>query len=91
MERELTVGTRVDHERYGEGVVSKVNLTNYEIIFVRGGKIEFSKSNKDLEILEFNEVQGGSSIATPIDLKVFEQLMNHFLDKYFIFGIVITN
>ena len=88
MERELTVGTRVDHERYGEGVVSKVNLTNYEIIFVRGGKIEFSKGNKDLEVLEFNEGKGSSN-ASPIDLKVFEQLMNHFLDKFGAFQEVI--
>ncbi|MEI6853101.1 MAG: hypothetical protein WCL06_09670 [Bacteroidota bacterium] len=88
MDRELTVGTRVDHDRYGEGVVSKVNLTNYEIIFVRGGKIEFSKGNKDLEILEFNEAQSSSS-ASPIDLKAFEQMMNYFLDKFGSFNEVI--
>lgn len=88
MDRELTVGTRVDHDRYGEGVVSKVNLTNYEIIFVRGGKIEFSKNNKDLEILEFNAGGGGES-ASPVDLKAFEQMLNHFLDKYGAFQEVI--
>lgn len=35
---ELTVGTRVDHPRYGEGIISKNNLTAYEIFFERGGK-----------------------------------------------------
>lgn len=88
MEKELTVGTRVDHERYGEGVVSKVNISNYEIIFTRGGKIEFSKSNKELEVLEYNEGAGGSN-APPVDLDVFDQLMNHFLDKYGAFQEVI--
>jgi hypothetical protein len=81
MDKELTVGTRVDHERYGEGVVSKVNISNYEIIFTRGGKMEFSKSNKELEVLEYNENNSGAA-GPPVDLDAFEQLMIHFLDKY---------
>ena len=81
MEKELTVGTRVDHERYGEGVVSKVNISNYEIIFTRGGKMEFSKSNKEIEVIEYYEGQADSQ-AAPVDLDAFEQLMIHFLDKY---------
>jgi len=88
MEKELTVGTRVDHERYGEGVVSKVNISNYEIIFTRGGKMEFSKSNKELEVLEYNEVSEGGS-GTPVDLEAFEQMLNYFLDKYGAFQEVI--
>ena len=77
----MTVGTLIDHERYGEGVVSKVNLTNYEIIFERGGKIEFSKNNKDFVVIKYNKGQDESAGAN-IDLAMFEQLMNHFLDKY---------
>ncbi|HOY32733.1 MAG TPA: hypothetical protein PKW80_12720 [Bacteroidales bacterium] len=88
MDKELTVGTRVDHERYGEGVVSKVNISNYEIIFTRGGKMEFSKSNKELEILEYNEAAAGNN--TSVDLEAFEQLMKHFLDRYGAFQEVIA-
>lgn len=88
MDRELTVGTRVDHERYGEGVVSKVNISNYEIIFTRGGKMEFSKSNKELEVLEFNENNAGGT-GTAVDLEAFEQMLNYFLDKYGAFQEVI--
>lgn len=88
MDRELTVGTRVDHERYGEGVVSKVNISNYEIIFTRGGKMEFSKSNKELEVLEFNENNAGGA-GTMVDLEAFEQMLNYFLDKYGAFHEVI--
>lgn len=88
MEKELTVGTRVDHERYGEGVVSKVNISNYEIIFTRGGKMEFSKSNKEIEVLEYNDNGSGAS-GTSVDLDAFEQLMIHFLDKYGAFQEVI--
>jgi hypothetical protein len=48
---ELAVGTRVDHPRYGEGIVSRAHLTNYEIFFERGGKIELTKYNRDLKVL----------------------------------------
>jgi len=88
MDKELTVGTRVDHERYGEGVVSKVNFSNYEIIFTRGGKMEFSKSNKELDVLEYNDNNAGGAGST-VDLAAFEQLMTYFLDKYGAFQEVI--
>lgn len=88
MEKELTVGTRVDHERYGEGVVSKVNISNYEIIFTRGGKMEFSKSNNEMEVLEYNEGHENCNVQA-VDLNAFEQLMKHFLDKYGAFQEVI--
>jgi hypothetical protein len=51
---ELTTGTRVEHDRYGEGFVCKTSLTSYEIIFERGGKMSFGKSNilRDMKVLE---------------------------------------
>lgn len=51
---ELTVGTRVEHPRYGEGIISKNKLTAYEILFEKGGKIEMTKRNTDLTVLEKN-------------------------------------
>jgi hypothetical protein len=41
----ITKGTTVDHERYGEGVVVKDDFSTIEVIFERGGKVSFSKSN----------------------------------------------
>ncbi len=75
---ELTVGTRVDHPRYGEGIVSKNNLTAYEIFFERGGKIEITKRNTDLTVLEANE----SAPKTGLSLKEIEKVMSFVLDKY---------
>ena len=40
----LPVGTRVSHEKYGEGIISQNNALTYKIIFVRGGELEFSKA-----------------------------------------------
>ncbi len=75
---ELSVGTRVDHPRYGEGIVSKNNLTAYEIFFERGGKMEITKRNTDLTVLKKNEdaPKNGISIAE------IETVMNYVLDKY---------
>lgn len=47
---ELAVGTRVEHPRYGEGIISKNKITSYEIFFEHGGKIELTKRNEDLEV-----------------------------------------
>lgn len=75
---ELTVGTRVDHPRYGEGIVSKNNLTAYEIFFERGGKMEITKRNTDLTVLEKNE----DAPKTGLSVKEIEEVMSYVLDKY---------
>ncbi|NQU86534.1 MAG: hypothetical protein HQ541_12305 [Mariniphaga sp.] len=76
---ELTVGTRVDHPRYGEGIISKNNLTAYEIFFERGGKIEITKRNTDLSVIQANE---SAEVRKGINLAELEEVMTFVLDKY---------
>ncbi|QGY47433.1 hypothetical protein GM418_28325 [Maribellus comscasis] len=76
---ELTVGTRVDHPRYGEGIVSKNNLTAYEIFFERGGKIEITKRNTDLKVIQKNEEV---SAKTGLTIAEIEKVMSYVLDQY---------
>lgn len=79
MSTELTVGTRIDHERYGEGIVAKVNLVSYDIFFAHGGKVELSKSNKEYTVIE----QGATASSSPaLDLRAVEQLIRYSLDRY---------
>lgn len=75
---ELTVGTRVDHPRYGEGIISKNNLTAYEIFFERGGKIEITKRNTDLTVIEKNENAPKSGLS----INEIEEVLNYVLDKH---------
>ena len=75
---DLGVGTRVDHPRYGEGIVSKNNLTAYEIFFERGGKMEITKRNTDLTVLKRNE----DAPKTGISIVELEKVMSYVLDKY---------
>ncbi|PLX10784.1 MAG: hypothetical protein C0594_04395 [Marinilabiliales bacterium] len=61
MSKELSIGARVEHPVYGEGIVSRVNYTSYEIFFERKGKLDISKSNDELIILEEGTGETGSS------------------------------
>lgn len=55
MSAEICPGTRIDHDRYGEGIVSRVMPASFEVFFARGGKIEFSRSSRDYVILDTPE------------------------------------
>jgi hypothetical protein len=80
--KELSVGTRIDHEKYGEGIISKVRPTTYEVFLLRGGKMEFSKNNAEMEVLE--EAPSGDSPAVSsggIDLEALEFMINSVLEK----------
>ncbi len=74
---ELAVGTRVDHPRYGEGIVSKNKITSYEIFFERGGKIEITKSNADLSVLESPADKPRNSLT----LAEIEKVLRFVLDQ----------
>ncbi len=76
MEMELAAGTRIDHEKYGEGIISNVSIAGYEVFFARGGKMELSRSNKDFEVLEAVESSDDSPKVSIADLeKVFNNLL----------------
>ena len=76
---ELSIGTRVEHPRYGEGIISKDKITTYEIFFERGGKIEMTKSNPDLEVLE---EAANTAPKNSLTLKEIEKVMEYVLDKH---------
>lgn len=73
----FTVGSRVDHPRYGEGIISKVGLGSYEIFFAHGGKVDISKSNQDLTLIKGNE----SAISVNIDADELAKVIGAELDK----------
>ncbi len=75
---ELAVGTRVDHPRYGEGIISKSHLTVYEIFFERGGKIEMTKYNTDIKVLSEPE----NKPRTGLTLAEVEEAITFVLNKH---------
>jgi hypothetical protein len=79
MSKEYSVGTRVDHTRYGEGMISKVTLTSYEIFFSKVGKMDISRNSPDLEykegVIKEETVSGTSFID-------FEKILKELLEKH---------
>ncbi|MGD1846997.1 MAG: hypothetical protein ACFB10_16530 [Salibacteraceae bacterium] len=80
MAEDLAVGTRVEHPKYGEGIISRVHLTSYDIIFIHGGEIQFSKSTLDLEVLERPE--GASASGNSIDIEQVREIIDYALEKH---------
>ena len=77
---ELTIGSRIEHTIYGEGIVSRVNLTNYEIFFATRGKVDISKSSSDdLEVIEHVE---NENIGDSLTLSQIEESISYVLDKF---------
>jgi len=75
---DLAIGTRVKHAVYGEGIVSRSHLTIFEIFFERGGKMELTKYNADLEILSTPSEEP----RTGLTLGEVEKAISYVLDKY---------
>lgn len=74
---ELAVGTRVEHPRYGEGIISKDKITSYEIFFERGGKTEITKRSEDLEVIDTPVEKPKNSLT----LKEIERVIRFVLDE----------
>ena len=74
---ELAVGTRVEHPRYGEGIISKNKITSYEIFFEHGGKIVLTKRNEDLEIVDAPAEKPKNSLS----LAEVEKVIRYVLDE----------
>ena len=80
MDKELNVGTRIDHPKYGEGIISRNTQMTYKVIFIRGGEIEFIKSGFEADVVEENEAM---PIKEPrLNVKEFEKALKYILDRY---------
>ena len=75
MIKELSIGTRIDHDKYGEGLISKVNVVSYDVFFAMGGKREILKSSDEFNVLNESENKTNTSSAAPIDLDAFEKMI----------------
>lgn len=80
MENKFTVGTRIDHPKYGEGIISKDDTLTFKVIFIRGGEIEFSKMNTEFEVLETAEET--ENCQPKVNLKEVETMLKYVLDRF---------
>lgn len=73
-------GTLVNHSGYGEGIVYKENITNYEIFFEKAGRVTVSKDSDELDFTDTPEDEGKPSPG--ISVNAIEEAIIHVLDKY---------
>jgi hypothetical protein len=76
---DLPVGTRVEHPRYGEGIISRDKLTAWEIFFEKGGKMEMTKRNTDLTIIEKKD---DVTPKSGLNISEIENAIRYVLDQY---------
>ena len=82
MSEELSLGTHIDHDRYGEGIIGKVNLVSYDVYFARGGKVEILKSNKDFKVIGTVAPTSQQAETSAIDVDAIMKLISSTLDRY---------
>lgn len=80
-EKDFRVGTRIEHEKYGEGIISQNNNLTVKAIFVRGGgEVEFSKASVQFEVLAQSEIEDDG--RPRLDVKEVERMLTLVLNKY---------
>jgi hypothetical protein len=77
--QDFNVGTRIDHPKYGEGIISKNDTVTFKVIFIRGGEIEFSKLNADFNVIDPQDDLSGKP---KVNLKEIEIMLKTVLDKF---------
>ena len=81
----LSAGTMVDHDRYGEGVIGKVNVTNYEIYFAHGGKVSISKNSEEVNVVSKPENAPPTINLDVNQIKdIFDAMLGVVIDKVFL-------
>lgn len=76
---DLPVGTRVKHPRYGEGIISRDKLTAWEIFFEKGGKMEMTKRNTDLSVVD---KKVDDTPKSGLGISEIEDVLKYILDQY---------
>lgn len=78
-DKDFNVGTRIDHPKYGEGIISENDTVTYKAIFIRGGEIEFSKMNAQFDVI----LPSTSEDHKPkVNFKELEIILKSILDEY---------
>jgi len=80
MSTQLGIGSRIDHQHFGKGVIVDLASEFYTIWFKsQQGTKTISKDYPDMKVLE--EVEGGATGSQGITIADIEEALNHILDQ----------
>jgi hypothetical protein len=75
----IVTGTKVNHARYGEGIVSHTSAGGFKVIFKRGGEMSFSRLGDDFEVVEPGSQSENNNGLSPDDLVLLlEGVLEHY-------------
>jgi len=69
---EYTVGSRIQHAKYGEGMISNVKDNTLEVLFLNGGKLLFQMTDPDIKVVVFPDSKTSVSNPAPINKPTLE-------------------
>lgn len=79
MNKELTIGSRIKHAKYGDGIICRIGLETFTISFFNGGTQEIDRKTDELEIVEV--LEGYSNMVTKDEIEdIFYTLMQRYTD-----------
>ena len=70
----LGIGTRIEHEKFGEGIISGMDMEFYSIFFRNHGDKEIARSYEGMEVLEHVEAGEGTSSLSLEDVENAENV-----------------
>ncbi len=79
MTHNLGLGSKVKHDRYGDGVISGVTLTTYMIFFRNHGEKELARDFEGLEVVEATP-QAGDALSLDDVERALAGVLQKFVD-----------
>jgi len=76
--KELTIGSRIKHAEYGDGIICRIGLETFTISFFNGSTEEIDRK-EDLEIVEV--LEGANNMMTIDEVEdIFYNMMSRYTD-----------
>ena len=81
---DFSIGAKVEHPKFGEGIVTKKTLTTTRVFFLHKGDKEIANSYLDLKLIEDSHAEtaggGGGQISLADLEKVFSNVLRRYAD-----------
>lgn len=76
---ELGIGSRIEHQKYGEGIIAGILPSSYRVAFFGKGIVEVDKNPEQWEVLE--KYQSEEQMIDPYDLRyTLKKLLEEYSD-----------
>ena len=79
MNKELTIGSRIKHAEYGEGIICRIGLENFTVSFFERGTEEVDRKSEDIEVIEV--IESANNMVTIDEVEdIFYSMMQRYTD-----------